>query len=194
MSKSLRALILFGFMAACGSSNHVAPRNLNDACSIIDQRPNYLTAMKRTERRLGRAGRGADGHDLPGKQIHRQRPHPAPVRAWRDPHGPPKLGLWIRQALDGTWDEYKQEQGGWGRRRDDIADATDFMGWYFAKSQRDLGISVADARNQYLAYHEGRTGYRRGSHRNKSWLLRVSSEVEGRAIMYDTQLRSCGLI
>ena len=44
------------------------------------------------------------------------------------------------QALDGTWDEYKREQGGWGRRRDDIADATDFMGWYFTKSREDLGI------------------------------------------------------
>ncbi len=194
MSKSLRALILFGFMAACGSSNHVAPRNLNDACSIIDQRPNYLTAMKRTERRWGVpvAVQMATIYQESKFIGNARTPHQFALGVI--PMGRQSSAYGYGQALDGTWDEYKQEQGGWGRRRDDIADATDFMGWYFTKSQEDLGISLADARNQYLAYHEGRTGYRRGSYRNKSWLLRVSSEVEGRAIMYDTQLRSCGLI
>ncbi|HKK85727.1 MAG TPA: lytic transglycosylase, partial [Roseovarius sp.] len=55
-----------------------------------------------------------------------------------------------------------------------------------------LGISMSDARNQYLAYHEGRTGYSRGSYNAKPWLLRVSAKVEERARMYEAQLRSCG--
>ena len=71
-------------------------------------------------------------------------------------------------------------------------DATDFMGWYFAETNERLGISLSDTRNQYLAYHEGRTGYARGSYRQKSWLMRISNEVASRAVLYDTQLRSCG--
>ena len=66
--------------------------------------------------------------------------------------------------------------------------------WYFKKSQEDLGIPMSDARNQYLAYHEGRTGYLRGSHRHKGWLLRISDEVADRALLYDLQLRSCGMV
>ena len=80
------------------------------------------------------------------------------------------------QALDGTWEEYQAEQRAFRARRDDIDHATDFMGWYFKKSEEDLGISISDARNQYLAYHEGRTGYKRGSYRRKAWLMRVSKE------------------
>ena len=53
MSRSLRALILLGFVAACGSSNYAPPKNLDNACSIVDQRPSYLTAMKRTQNRWG---------------------------------------------------------------------------------------------------------------------------------------------
>ena len=72
------------------------------------------------------------------------------------------------QALDATWDEYRSDTGRRGARRDDIEDATDFIGWYMAQSSEDLGISQSDASNQYLAYHEGRTGFARGSYRSKA--------------------------
>ena len=194
MSKSLRALILFGFMAACGSSNHSAPKNLDNACSIIDQRPSYLTAMKRTQTRWGVpvAVQMATIYQESKFIGNARTPHQFALGVI--PMGRQSSAYGYGQALDGTWDEYKREQGGFGRRRDDIGDATDFMGWYMKKSEEDLGISLADARNQYLAYHEGRTGYKRGSYRRKSWLLRVSKEVADRAVLYDTQLRSCGML
>ena len=95
------------------------------------------------------------------------------------------------QALDGTWEEYQKSQGGRGSRRDDIRDATDFMGWYMTHTVRETGVPLYDTRNQYLAYHEGRTGFRRGSHNGKAWLMQVAGEVESRAGMYQRQLASC---
>jgi len=71
-------------------------------------------------------------------------------------------------------------------------DAADFMGWYMDQTEKKLGISKWDAENQYLAYHEGRTGYQRGSHLEKAWLLRVASEVGQRAKLYQSQLAVCG--
>ena len=62
------------------------------------------------------------------------------------------------QALDGTWEEYQKDQRRRGAKRDRIDDATDFMGWYMDETYERLGIPMSDARNQYLAYHEGRTG------------------------------------
>jgi len=58
-------------------------------------------------------------------------------------------------------------------------------------TKEELGIPLWDARRQYLAYHEGRTGYRRGSYNQKAWLLRVASEVGQRALVYERQLKSC---
>ena len=77
------------------------------------------------------------------------------------PTGRQSSAFGYSQALDGTWKEYRQTTGRWGARRDDIYDAADFIGWYLAASNRELGISLSDTRNQYLAYHEGRTGYKR---------------------------------
>ncbi len=95
------------------------------------------------------------------------------------------------QALDATWDEYRRSAGNRGAQRDDIRDATDFMGWYMNESLRRNGIALSDARNQYLAYHEGQVGYARGTYRSKSWLMRISSEVAARSRTYQQQLASC---
>lgn len=192
MSRSLRALILLGFVAACGSSNYSAPKNLDNACSIVDQRPSYLSAMQRTENRWGVpvAVQMATIYQESKFIGNARTPHEYALGVI--PTGRVSSAYGYSQALDGTWAEYKRERGGFGARRDDIRDATDFMGWYFEKTRADLGIPLTDARHQYLAYHEGRTGYRRGSFRQKSWLMRVSKEVADRAVMYDTQLRACG--
>jgi hypothetical protein len=95
------------------------------------------------------------------------------------------------QALDATWKEYQRAEGGRSTKRTDIKDATDFMGWYMNETRDVTGVPLSDARGQYLAYHEGRTGYLRGSYKSKSWLLRVSNEVASRSNTYRSQLSSC---
>ena len=194
MSRPIRAVILLLLVAACGSSNYSAPRNLDNACSIVDQRPHYLSAMKRTERRWGVPVAVQMATIYQESKFIGNARTPVQYTLGIIPMGRQSSAYGYSQALDGTWDDYKKEHGGWGARRDNIDDATDFMGWYFKKTEEDLGISMADAKNQYLAYHEGRTGYRRGSHNRKVWLLRISDEVANRAVLYDTQLRSCGMI
>ncbi|MDG1431022.1 MAG: lytic transglycosylase, partial [Paracoccaceae bacterium] len=95
------------------------------------------------------------------------------------------------QALDGTWDEYRDKTGNWSGRRNNIYDAADFIGWYMSETRRRAGVSLNNAEHQYLAYHEGQGGYMRGSHKSKSWLLRVASEVGNRSSMYKRQLSRC---
>ena len=68
------------------------------------------------------------------------------------------------------------------------------MGWYMSASSERLGIARGDARNQYLAYHEGRTGYANGSYNAKGWLIEVADRVQSRAQTYDAQLRACGKV
>lgn len=194
MSRPVRALILFLLVSACGSSNYSAPRNLDNACSIVDQRPHYLTAMKRTERRWGVPVAVQMATIYQESKFIGNARTPVQYTLGIIPMGRQSSAYGYSQALDGTWEDYQKDHGGRGARRDSINDATDFMGWYFKQSEEDLGISLADAKNQYLAYHEGRTGYSRGSHFNKGWLLRVSDEVANRAVLYDAQLRSCGMV
>jgi hypothetical protein len=60
------------------------------------------------------------------------------------------------------------------------------------ETKRRNKTSLSNSKNQYLAYHEGQTGYARGSYRNKSWLLKVANKVDRRSSMYRRQLKGCG--
>lgn len=95
------------------------------------------------------------------------------------------------QAQDPVWGEYLKSTGNSGADRDDFDDAIDFIGWYLDGSHRRLKISKWDTYAQYLAYHEGRGGYSRGSYKNKDWLIKVAKKVKRRAATYNKQLKTC---
>ncbi|SFJ51869.1 lytic transglycosylase [Celeribacter neptunius] len=194
MSRRLRALALFLLVAACGSGNFSAPRNLDNACAIVSERPKYLRAMKNTERKWGIPVYVQMATFYQESKFIGDARTPFQYVLNVIPMGRQSSAYGYAQALDATWDEYRDTEGGRGARRDRIQDATDFMGWYMNGSTEMLGISKTDARAQYLAYHEGRAGYRRGSYNAKPWLLRVSSEVAARASTYRSQLTACGKI
>lgn len=191
MSRLLRALVLLVLVASCGSSDYAPPRNLDNACSIVSQRPEYLKAMRRSESRWGVPVHVQMATIYQESKFVGNARTPVRYALGVIPMGRQSSAYGYSQALDGTWDEYRSDTGRRGASRDDIRDATDFMGWYMDESNRTLGISKRDARNQYLAYHEGRTGFARGSYRGKSWLMRVADEVSARASTYQLQLATC---
>ncbi|MEX0311652.1 MAG: lytic transglycosylase [Tateyamaria sp.] len=191
MSRLFRAMALVLLAASCGGGSGTAPNQLDNACSIVRERPEYLRAFKAVERKYGVPVHVQMATIYQeSKFISDARP-PYRYAAGVIPTGRVSSAFGYSQALDGTWDEYKTSTGKRVARRDRIRDATDFMGWYMLETNRRLGISLSDTRNQYLAYHEGRTGYTRGSYRNKAWLMRVAGEVDARSDMYAVQLRSC---
>ena len=51
MSSSLRLLAALLLLTACGGREFSAPRNLDDACGLVQERPAYFQAMRQTERR-----------------------------------------------------------------------------------------------------------------------------------------------
>ncbi len=191
MSRTYVALALVLILAACGGGGGNPPRNLDDACSIAKQRPKYMKAFKQTERRWGVPVHVQmstiyyeSRFDADARTPHRYALGVIPMGRQSSAYG-------YAQALDGTWDDYRKSAGRRFAKRDNIKDASDFIGWYMNKSRSKNGIPLDDARNQYLAYHEGHAGYARGSHKSKSWLLRTAANVEARALMYEGQLRTC---
>jgi hypothetical protein len=191
MSRLFRALALVLLAASCGGGSGTAPRQLDNACSIVKERPEYVRAFKAAERRWGVPVHVQMATIYQESKFISDARTPFRYAAGVIPIGRQSSAYGYSQALDGTWKEYVTQTGSRTARRDRIRDATDFMGWYMAESQTRLGIPLTDTRNQYLAYHEGRSGFARGSYRNKSWLMRVSNEVHARSFMYEEQLRDC---
>ena len=191
MSRTLRASMLLLFLASCGGGNYSAPRNVEDACAIARDRPQYLRAMEATERKWGIPVHVQMATIYQESSFIGNARTPHRYALGIIPMGRQSSAYGYAQALDGTWEEYQDEVGGRGAKRDDIRDATDFMGWYMAGSNERLGISKSDARSQYLAYHEGRSGYAAGSYNGKPWLIDVADRVGSRSARYEVQLQSC---
>ncbi len=191
MKHTMRILFLL-LLSACGSGGSgQAPNNLDNACSILSQRPGYLRAFRAAERKWGVPVHVQMATIYQESKFISDARTPLRFSLGVIPVGRQSSAFGYSQALDATWKEYQQREGGRRTRRDDIRDATDFMGWYMTDTARELGISLTDARNQYLAYHDGRGGFRRGTYNGKPWLVRVAGEIESRAAVYQVQLRSC---
>jgi len=178
--------ILLG--AACANS---PPANVENICAIFEDKSRWYKAAKASEKRWG-------------TPVHVQMSIIRQESTFEFDAKPPRTKLlgvipWKRpsdaygyaQALDSTWQWYKDETGSRFADRDDFADAIDFVGWYTDLSQKTVGISKWDPYNQYLAYHEGHTGWSRNTHRGKGWLTDTARQVDYRAKEWGTQLSGC---
>lgn len=190
MSRLLRAAVILLLLASCGGG-YAPPRNLDDACSILSERPSYWRAMKRAESRWG-----IPIH-VQMAVIHQESKFVGNAKTPQRfalgviPMGRQSSAMGYAQALDATWEEYQSETRNFWAKRTNFDDAVDFMGWYMDRASQKLGISKNDARAQYLAYHEGYSGYASGSYRRKDWLLAVAARVADRAETYRLQLYVC---
>lgn len=191
MSRLSCALVMMLALSGCGGGYNTPPKNLDDACSIIAQRPEYLKAFRATEKKWGVPVHVQMATMYQESRFDGDARTPFRYTLGVIPMGRQSSAYGYSQALDGTWDEYKKSTNSRGAKRDKIRDASDFMGWYMDKTKDRNGVSLYDARNQYLAYHEGHAGYARGSYNKKAWLVRVAGEVDQRADMYQTQLATC---
>ncbi len=174
--------------SACATS---PPHDRASACAIFQSRANWWDAALDSQRRWGAPP------ELQLAIINAESSFDSDARPPRRggflflPGRRPSSAFGYAQAIDGTWDWYREETGRRGASRDNFRDAVDFIGWYAARSQRVSGIGLTDARNQYLAYHEGHAGYNRGSYAGRSWLIRRAGEVEALSQRYRTELAGC---
>jgi len=188
------ALALFGMvglLGACGGGDK-PPSTVADACRMQTERPEWFQAMRRTEAKWGVpvsvqlatiARESSFEHDArPTKRIG------SGLFAREVPRS---SAYGYAQAIDGTWEGYLQDTGRRRADRSDFADSSDFIGWYMNSNSRVNGVSVRDTYNQYLAYHEGKAGFARGSYRKKAWLPPVARDVEAWATLYEQQLQGC---
>lgn len=183
------------FLAACssggGGGTDVRPSNVADICAIYQDNPHWRDAV------ASASSKWATPADVKMAIIWRESTFRHDARPpYRRVLGVPTKRLstayGYSQALDGTWEWYQQETGRHDADRTDFQDAVDFVGWYMNKTKRSNGVPPSDAFNQYLAYHEGHTGYRRGSWRQKPGVLRAAADVQRQAQIYARQRARCG--
>ena len=189
MHKVLVIIFIFILLNACASNS--PPSTTTDVCKIFKERYSWYKAAKKTEKRW----------KIPVSVSMAIIKQESSFIADARPERRKLLGFipWKRkssaygyaQAIDGTWDIYKKQAKKPLASRTSFKDSVDFIGWYNKKSNKLLGIPKDNARLLYLAYHEGRGGYKKGSYKSKPWLLSVSSDVQKMSNRYRNQYDSC---
>ena len=166
------------------------PESQGDICEVFEQETDWYDYARKSARKWG-----TPIHILMSfvrhESSYRGDAKPARRKIWFIPLGRPSSAKGYAQAQDPVWGEYQQERGRLFRSRGDMEDALDFIGWYNHKTWKELGISRSDARNLYLAYHEGRGGYRSGTWKRKPGVQRTAARVAETAAAYRAQLASC---
>lgn len=167
------------------------PRDQSNLCEIFRGNPQWYDAARESQQRWGTS-------------IATQMAFVSQESSFRSHVSPPRTELfgflpWRRrssaygyaQAQDPAWGEYMDDAGSLLAQRTQMKYALDFIGWYNDLSHRHVGIPFSQTENLYLAYHEGRTGFKRKSFRKKPAIQRVARKVAGRASRFSAQLSQC---
>lgn len=185
------ALLFLLLLSACSGAGQGPPRDIENACAIKRDRPSWYRDMVASERKWG-----APVHVQMATLYQEStfRPNAKTPRKFFlgfIPNGRVSSAYGYSQAINSTWDWYKRDTGRRSAKRNRFSDASDFMGWYMSQTATRNNVAFGDAYNQYLAYHEGHTGFARKSFNRKRWLLSTAKKVDARAQTYQQQLASC---
>jgi len=171
----------------------IKTKNKNNACEMLKENPDWLAATDRSYKKWGTP------ISIQLSFVYHESSFVYDARPLKKRKGYvfgkeyASSALGFSQALNGTWKDYLMEQKVKGADRRNFGDSVDFIGWYNSKSFKQLKIKPSDGYNLYLAYHEGRGGWKKGYHHKQTWLKNYAKSVQKKANIYSNQINDCNL-
>ena len=183
--RSYFLILLVIFITGCSS----IPQNTSNSCSIFNERYLWYKHAKKTEKKWGTPIyiqlaiiKMESDFDWLAKPPRQKLFKIIPFKR-------PSSSFGYSQAVNGTWEQYRNETGNKLATRTRFKDSVDFIGWYTDKTESLLKISKKDAFRQYLAYHEGWGGYK--NYKNNQKVIVLAKKVEKQSNKYKAQLQDC---
>ncbi|WP_272897577.1 transglycosylase SLT domain-containing protein [Vibrio penaeicida] len=187
MKPLLLVILTSSVLMGCATA---PPKKQHNLCDIFKEKPSWYDDAKDMEDEWGTPVHVAMAFiKQESSFIHDARP-PKDYLLGFIPWGRVSSAYGYAQAQDPAWSDF-QKATNHGGSRTNFDDSIMFVGWYTHETQRQLGVSKWDAYNQYLAYHEGRGGYKRKTYASKPSLKKVARKVEQQAKNYGWQLKQC---
>ncbi|TFH92073.1 transglycosylase SLT domain-containing protein [Vibrio ouci] len=187
MKKLLLPIVGAIVLSGCATA---PPKNQSNLCEIFREKPGWYDDALDMQEEWGTPVQVAMAFVKQESSYRHDARPPKDYLLGFIPWGRVSSAYGYAQAQDPAWDDF-QDATGHGGSRTDFADALMFIGWYTHETQRQLGVSKWDSYNQYLAYHEGRGGFKRKSYQAKPSLIKVARRVEQQAKDYGWQLKQC---
>ncbi|SHM28793.1 lysozyme-like domain containing protein [Vreelandella subglaciescola] len=185
------ALLLMLLLSGCAAFAPAPPERQSNLCEIFRQQPGWYDYARDSADKWG-TPIATQMAFIQQESSFKSHVRPPRTRILGFIPGPrPSSAKGYAQAQDPVWGEYRDDTGSFFSRRTHMRYATDFIGWYNARTRAQTGISLHNPEHLYLAYHEGAGGYKRGSYRRKPQVRRAASRVASRAGRYQAQLNAC---
>jgi len=181
-------ILNFTFLVGCSTA---PPKNINNICDIFEEKDDWYDDSKDSFERWGVPIQVQMAIIYQESSFKHDAETEMEYFLWIIPIGRKSSAYGYAQVKDDTWDWYIKSTHNWGADRDDFDDAVDFIGWYGNKTYKMFKVSKWDAKNQYLAYHEGHGGFKRKTYNKKPWLKKVALKVDRNARKYAGQLKKC---
>ncbi len=187
MKKISTLLLLTLYLSGCATA---PPKQPDDICKIFEEKEDWYFDAKDAQEKWGSPKHVLMAMMYQESSFKHDAAPPMEYFLGFIPIGRASDAYGYSQAKTMTWEDYTRETDNGGADRDDFDDAIDFMAWFVWKTHQVNGVSKWDAYAQYLNYHEGWGGFKRGTHNNKKWLLAVANKVKQRAGRYGVQVEA----
>ena len=182
--KKILVFFIF-FISACSS----IPENTSNSCKIFNERYLWYKHTKKVQKKWGTPIhiqlaiiKMESNFDWLAKPPRQKLFKIIPFKR-------PSSSFGYSQAVNGTWEQYKNETGNKFATRTRFKDSVDFIGWYTNKSKSILKISLQDPFRQYIAYHEGWGNYK--NYKKNKKVIGLAKKVEKQSKIYKKQFSKC---
>ena len=187
LNKNFIYFIVSLFLVSCSS----VPKYPQNACKIFGERYFYLKYSRAASKKW----------NVPISSIlavinkesgFRRFAKPKRTKLFKIiPYRRPSSSLGFSQAVNKTWDLYKKENNKPLALRISLKHSSDFIAWYFWKTNKINKVSLKDTRNMYLNYYLGWTAYKNKAYEKDKKAIIFAKSVEKQAKIYKIQLREC---
>ena len=190
LNKNSIYFVIFFFLVSCSS----VPKYPQNACKIFSEKYFYLKYSRAASKKW----------NVPISSIlavmnkesgFKRFAKPKRTKLFKIiPYRRPSSSLGFSQAVNKTWDLYKKENNKLAALRISFKNSSDFIGWYFWKTNKINKVSIKDTRNMYLNYYLGWTAYKNKAYQNDKKAIIFAKSVEKQAKIYKIQLKECKYI
>ena len=187
LNKNFIYFIVFLFLVSCSS----VPKYPQNACKIFGEKYFYLKYTRAASEKWG-VPISSILAVINKESAFKRFAKPKRTKLFKIiPYRRPSSSLGFSQAVNKTWDLYKKENNRPAALRISFKNSSDFIGWYFWKTNKINKISFTDTRNMYLNYYLGWGAYKNKAYQNNKKAIIFAKSVEKQAKIYKSQLQEC---
>ena len=187
LKNSLIYLFILFFFSSCST----IPKYPQNACKIFNQNYLWYKSIKKS----------SEKYDVPIYIILAFVNKESGFNRWAKPkrtklfkiipYKRPSSSFGYSQAVNKTWELYKEETDNPLALRNRFRDSVFFIGWYMNKTKKINKIPLNDPYRQYLNYYLGWGSYAKKVYTTDKNSILFAKKVEQLSAIYKNQLKEC---